>query len=64
MSNDELMGNDEASRKENRRCSFIIRSFWLPSDFVISSRVSHYFLDGCVAGEDAAQAVLAQCHHS
>jgi hypothetical protein len=32
--------------------------------FIISSRVSQHFFNGSVAGEDAAQAVLAQCYHS
>src|SRR5436190_274374 len=32
--------------------------------FVISSRISQHFFNRCVACENAAQAVLAQCDHS
>src|SRR5215472_10886536 len=34
------------------------------SDFVIALRVSQHFFNRCVACENAAQAILAQCVHS
>jgi hypothetical protein len=63
------MTNDKSPKKGKRRLFFhhsvILASFGLRHEcFVISSCVSQYFLDGGIASEDAAQAVLAQCYHS
>jgi hypothetical protein len=49
-------------------CFFIIRRYGLlrNSSLVLRhfSSISQHFLDGGVASEDTAQAVLAQCYHS
>src|SRR5437867_8376658 len=60
------MTNPKNPKKSWRGYSFCDFGFLCHSALVlvISSRVSQHFLDGSVASEDAAQAVLTQRHHS
>ena len=59
--NDELMTDDKSQIAAKQR--LVVSCFDIRA-LSFSSGVSQHFLDGGVAGKDAAQAVLSQCYHS